>query len=144
MHKPKLVLENKTTIFGGGGIWDTYYLILAWRQDLEIISQKRPQNEKRDKYLDLARELKTAMDNENDGGTNCNWWACNVLQRLGRGTENTRTSRDHLKYSIVKISLNTEKSPGYLKRLAVTQTPEKDHLLKMVWKISQGMIIKIT
>ena len=33
----------------------------------------------------------------------------------------------HPNYSIVKISQNTKKSSGGLKRLAVTQTPVEDH-----------------
>ena len=38
-----------------------------------------------------------------------------ILKRVGKGTGrvwNRKTSRDHPKYSIVKISQNTEKSPG--------------------------------
>ena len=35
---------------------------------------------------------------------------------------NKRTSGDHPNYSIVEIGQNTEKSPGDLRRLAVTQT----------------------
>ena len=38
-----------------------------------------------------------------------------IPQRLGKGTErfrNERTTRDHSDYSIIKISQNTEKSPG--------------------------------
>ena len=35
-------------------------------------------------------------------------------------------------YSIVKISENTEKGPGDLRRLAVTQTHVKDHQLTLV------------
>ena len=34
------------------------------------------------------------------------------------------------------IGKNTEKSPGDLRRLAVTQTPVKDHQLRLVWKSS--------
>ena len=45
-----------------------------------------------------------------------------------------QTSGDHPDYSIIKISQNTEKSPLDLKRLAVTQTPVKDHQLALVWK----------
>ena len=30
-------------------------------------------NETRDKYFDLARELKKALEHENDGDTNCSW-----------------------------------------------------------------------
>ncbi len=48
--------------------------------------------------------------------------------RVGNG----RTSRDHSDKSIVKIGQNTEKSPGDLRRLAVTQTPVKDDQLKLV------------
>ena len=48
---------------------------------------------------------------------------------LGLGKENEkvesrRTCGDHANN---KIGLNTEKSPGDLKRLAVTQTPMKDN-----------------
>ena len=51
--------------------------------------------------------------------------------------ENWRVSGDHSNYSIVKIVQNTEKSPGNLRRLAVTQTPVKEHLLTLVWKTRQ-------
>ena len=37
--------------------------------------EKLKEKETRDKYLDLARELKETMDHEGDGGINCNWWA---------------------------------------------------------------------
>ena len=36
-------------------------------------------------------------------------------------------NRDLSDYSIVDIGWNTEKHPGKLRRLAVTQTPVKDH-----------------
>ena len=42
--------------------------------------------------------------------------------------------RDHRDYSIVKIGLNTEKNPGNLRRLAVSQTPVKDHQQTLVRK----------
>ena len=35
-------------------------------------------------------------------------------------------SEDKLNFCIIKIGQNTEKSPGNLRRLAVTQTPVKD------------------
>ena len=49
-------------------------------------------------------------------------------ERLG----NKRTSGDHPDYSIIKISQNTEKSPGDLRRLVVSQTPVKEHQLTLV------------
>ena len=34
---------------------------------------KLKESEMRDKYLDLARELKKTMEHESDSDTNCNW-----------------------------------------------------------------------
>ena len=64
------------------------------------------------------------MEYESDGDTNCNWCTQYSHQRISTGTGglgNKRTRGDHPNYSIIKISLNTEKSPGDLRRLAVTQ-----------------------
>ena len=50
-------------------------------------------------------------------------------QRYDKGTGglgNKKTNREHPNYSF-KIYLNTEKSPGDLRRLAVTQIPGDDH-----------------
>ena len=41
---------------------------------------------------------------------------------------------DHPNYIIIKIGLNTEKSPKNLKRLTVTRSPVEDHLLTLVRK----------
>ena len=49
---------------------------------------------------------------------------------LGKGAgscKNRKTSRDHSIYSIVVIGLNTEKIPGDMRKLDVSQTPEKYH-----------------
>ena len=48
------------------------------------------------------------------------------------GLESWRESGDHLNYSIIENGQNTEKSPGDLRRLAVTQTPVKNHQLKLM------------
>ena len=75
---------------------------------------------------------------EHDGDTSCNWCALYSHQRIGTGTGglgNKRTSGDHPNYSIVEIGLKTKKSPGEFRRLAVTQTPVKNHQLMLVWKI---------
>ena len=50
---------------------------------------------------------------------------------LIRGLKKLEISRDHPKYCLVKISQNTEKSSGDLRRLVVTQTPMKDHQLML-------------
>ena len=77
------------------------------------------------------------MEHESDGDTKYNWCAWNNPQRLGKGTwelRNQRTRGDHPDNSIIKFGQDIEKSPGDLKRLAVTQAPLKDHLLTLGWK----------
>ena len=61
---------------------------------------------------------------------NCHCCAQNTLQSLCKESGmhgNMGTSKEHLDYCIIKISQNTEKSPGVIRRLAVTQTPVKNH-----------------
>ena len=75
------------------------------------------------------------MVHESDGDTNCNWCAWYRQQRIGSGIGrlgNKETSGDHPNYSIIKIGQNTEKSPGDLRRLAITLPPMKDPLLTLV------------
>ena len=43
-------------------------------------------------------------------------------------------SGDHPNYYIIKKGQNTEKRPEDLRRLAVTQTPVKDHRLTLIRK----------
>ena len=65
------------------------------------------------------------MEQKDVGDATCNWCTRNDLQKLvnraGRDG-NQKTSRNHT----VLIGQITEKSPGILKRLDVTQTPVKD------------------
>ena len=86
--------------------------------------------EKKDKYLDFARELKKLWNMQVTiipiviGAFGI------VTKRLLKGQkdlESWRTSGDHPNYNIIENGQNTEKSPGDLRRLAVTQTPVKDH-----------------
>ena len=89
MHNPAPVLENDTHKLS----WDfdkhTDHLISARRTDLLIINKikriwkivdfavptdhriKLKECEKKDKYVDLARELKKPMEHEGDDYTNC-------------------------------------------------------------------------
>ena len=74
------------------------------------------------------------MEHENNGDTNYNWFARNSSQKLSKGSrraENRRICHDLLNYNITKIGQNTEKSPGDLRRLAVTHTLVKDHHLTL-------------
>ena len=78
------------------------------------------ENEKKDKYLNLARELKKTLKPESDDYSNCNWCSYYSYQRIRTrtgGVRNKRTGRDHPNYSIFEIGQNTEKSHGDLQSL---------------------------
>ena len=134
----------------------TDHLISARRPDLIIINRKKrickivdfavptdhriklKGSEKKDKYLDIARELKKKLWNyEGDNYTNrdlCFWYSHQrIINGIGE-LRGWRTSGGHPIYSIIENGQNTEKSPGDLRRLAVTQTPVKYHQLKLMWK----------
>ena len=58
---------------------------------------KLKESEKKDEYLDLARELKRTVEHERDGYTNCNWCSWYSHQRIDTmngGLGNKRTSGD--------------------------------------------------
>ena len=74
------------------------------------------------------------MEHESDSDTDCNWWARYSHQRIGTGIGglgNKRTSGNYSNYSIVKIGHNSEKTPGDMRRFAVSQTPVKSHQLTL-------------
>ena len=93
--------------------------------------------EKKDKFIDLFRELKKIVECESDVYTNCNWCTWYNHQRIDSrtgGLGNERTSGDYPSDSIIENSQNTEKSPVDLRKLAVTQIPVKNHQLTLMWK----------
>ena len=68
---------------------------------------------------------------EYESGDNCNlhaWYSHQRIRTETGGLENKRTNGDGLHYNIAEIS---HKSPGNLRRLAVTQTPVGNHLLML-------------
>ena len=82
------------------------------------------------------------MKHEGDDDTNCSGCTWNDPQKLRKEAgrvRNRRTNRNHPNNSIVLIGQNTEKSPGDLWRLAVTQIPVTDHQLTLVEKNSHGL-----
>ena len=146
MNNPESVLENETHKI----LWDfeiqTDHLISARPQNLVNVSNNKKkkkekkkrtyqiadfgfladhrvklnEGEKRDKYLDLARELKKTTEHERDSNSNCNWCVRYSHRRICTetgGLGNKQTSGDNPDYSIIKIGPNTEKNPGNLKRL---------------------------
>ena len=64
-----------------------------------------------------------------------NWCSRYSQQRIIKRTGNLRNKRmsgDYPNYNIIKMGQNTEKKPGDVKRLAVTQTPVGNHRLTLV------------
>ena len=59
----------------------------------------------------------------------CFWYSHQRIIKATRGLGNKRTSGDHPNYCFIENGQNTERSLGDLRRLAVTQTPMKDHQL---------------
>ena len=148
MHNPLAVLENDSYKLLLDFDIQTDHLISARWPDLIVNKKKKKKRkrtckivnfavpvdsriklkecEKKDKYLDLARELKKLWNMKvtiipimiGAFGT--------VPKGLLKGLEDLKDG-DHRNYSIVENGQNTENSPGDLRRLAVTQTPVKYH-----------------
>ena len=107
--------------------------------DFTILADQRiklKESETKDKYFDFAGELKKkAMEQEGDNYTNCDWCFRHSHQRLINGTGELGVMRmigDHPNNNTIENGQNTEKRHGNLRRLAVIQTPEKDHQLKLI------------
>ena len=66
-----------------------------------------------------------------------------MIIKRAEGLGSKRTSGDHLNDYVIDNGQNTEKSPGDLWRLAVTQTPVKDYQLTLMWKTIKESIIII-
>ena len=81
--------------------------------------------------------LKNLKNKEYEGNnyTNCDWcfWHGNkrVIKGPG-GFVSWWSSGEHANNSIIENGQNTEKSPGDLRRLAVSQSPVKDHQLTLM------------
>ena len=95
---------------------------------------KLKESEKKDRYLDFAWKLKK-KEHKDDNYTNRNWRFWHSHQWIIKGTgrrEGRRTSGVHPNYSIIENCQNTKKRTRDLRKLAVTQTPVKDHRLKLM------------
>ena len=128
MYNPTSVLENDAHKL----LWDfniqADHLISARQADLIMINKKKKENLQN---CELCHRVKLK---ESDVYTNSNWCSWYSHQSIDKGTGRFRNKRkcgDHSNNCIIEIVRNTEKSPGDLKRLAVTQTPVKNHLKLM-------------
>ena len=96
------------------------------------------------------RKLHKSMEHEGDNYTNCDYDWCfwhsdwRIIKRSG-GFGSWRPIGDHPNNSIIEDGPNTEKSPGDLRKLAVTQSPVIDHQHTLMWKtlISNNNRVKL-
>ena len=97
---------------------------------------KLKEREKKNKYLDLAWELKKkTMEHEGDDYTTGDWCFYHSHHRIIKGTGGLRiwrTSGVHPNSYIIENGQNTEKSPGNMRGFAVSQIPVKDHQQTMM------------
>ena len=96
---------------------------------------KLEENEKKNKYQDFAKERKKLWSMKMTVIPTVIGALGTVTKGLIKGLEDLEingTSGDHPNYTVIKISQNTEKSPGYSRRLTVTQTPEENHQLTIL------------
>ena len=78
---------------------------------------------------------KKIAEHESDGYANCNWCYWYSHQRIGTKTRRhgyNGMSGKHPNYSLTESGHNTEKSPGDLKRLVITQNPVKNNELTLM------------
>ena len=98
------------------------------------LQKKLKKCEKKDKYLNLARELKKLRNMEvtivpiviGAFGT--------VTKGLLKGPEDLEVGGREETIQTTEDGQNTEKNPRDLRRLAVTQTPVKNHQLTLIWQ----------
>ena len=148
--QPSIILENETHKLLWSFDIQTDHLISARRPDLIIINKKRTckivdfdvsadhrvklkESEKKDKYLDLARELKKLWNMKVT-------FIPIVISALSIVTEGLLKGLEDLEIRgrveiIIKL-LHYWDWPKYwdLRRFAVTQTPVENHQLMLVWK----------
>ena len=98
---------------------------------------KLKESEKRDKYLDLAREVKKQWNMKVTVIPIIIGALGTIIKELVQGLEDME-KRGRVEIiqttALLRSRRNTEKSPGNLRRLAVTQTPEKNQQLTLMWK----------
>ena len=90
-------------------------------------------------HSNFSEKPSANTDVKNSKGVNNNNYNNN-----NNNADDDRTSANHPKYSFIKIVQNTEKSPGDLRRLAVTQTPVKKLSASASGKTLKRVMIIIT
>ena len=93
------------------------------------------ESKKKDKYVNITRESKKLWNINVKKYTNrdrCFWYSHQRINKRTGGLGGRRTSGDHPNYYIIENGQNTGNTPGDLRKLALTQTPVKNHQLKLI------------
>ena len=92
--------------------------------------------EKKDKYLDLARELKKLWNMKVTIVPIVIGALGTITKGLLKGLDDLEVGGrvETIQMTALLSSQNPETSPGDLRRLAVIQTPVKNHQLTLMWK----------
>ena len=72
---------------------------------------KELKESEKDKWLNLAKEMKKTVEHESEDYTNCNrytWYSHRSIGKRTGGHWNIWTSGDHPNYCIIEIGQNTE------------------------------------
>ena len=78
---------------------------------------KIKENEKGEKYSDLAREQKQTEEYESNDDISCKWWAWKYPQKLGKWAGKYwkwKTNEDHPNYKTTRISWKVLENGGDL------------------------------
>ena len=98
---------------------------------------KLKESEKKNKYFNLAMELKKLWNMKMTIIPIVIGAFGRVSKGLLKGLEDLEVGgrvKKKPNYSIIENGQNIEKSPGDLRRLAVTQTPVRNHQLDLMWE----------
>ena len=97
---------------------------------------------KRRKVLEPHQRTKHAVKHQTNRDASCNWRAWDGPKRLGKGGELKIGRRIETIQTTLFLGSgwDTEKSPGDLRKLVVSQTPMKSNQLTLAWKTIKGII----
>ena len=100
---------------------------------LSRLTQSKIERMQKEGYISRACLVtEKTVEHESDYNTNCNWCSWNSHQRIDirtGGPGKNGIGKDCPNCSIIEMGQNTEKSPGDLRWLAVTQTQVENHQL---------------
>ena len=99
--------------------------------------QRKGEKEKIWTHTSNFRKNEKVLEHEKNSGNNSSrssWNSCQELRKETGWTGDQRKNWNHSNHSNAKINSNTLKSVGDPLKLAVIETPMKNHLFTLEWK----------